>query len=86
VQEDYHRLVDGVSLSSNMTLAPIASTVVIRAGPEFGPELEGQFLVTTRALHGLKSSANPNFITQVYKSWNCETLTPNGHIALVSFW
>ena len=30
--------------------------VCIRAGPEFGPELEGHLLIIYKALYGLKSS------------------------------
>lgn len=36
--------------------APSREKVVITAGPEFGPELEGKILRVTRALYGLKSA------------------------------
>jgi len=36
--------------------APSREKVVITAGPEFGPELEGKILKVTRALYGLKSA------------------------------
>lgn len=36
--------------------APSRENVVVTAGPEFGPELQGRLLKVTRALYGLKSA------------------------------
>ena len=44
----------------NVYLEALASEkVCIRAGPEFGPNLEGHLLIISKALHGL-TTASPN--------------------------